>query len=74
MKKYNRVEGVPKGSYYLLEITVFGDFECPQEERILFTSDNRQELVDLCFKNNWACPDCKNDASGWYTHFIERRA
>jgi hypothetical protein len=72
MEKYNPINGVPRSSYFLREITQFADFEVSQEERILFTSKNKQELIDLCQKNNWPCPDCGN-ADSWHTHFIEYR-
>jgi hypothetical protein len=71
MKEYDPLNGIPRYSYYLVETTQFADFEVSQQERILFTSRNKQELVDLCMNNNWACPDCNNDVSGWYTHHIE---
>ncbi len=69
MHKYNPLHGVPELSYYLVETTQFGDFEVEEKERILFYSGDRQELVDLCIKNNWACPENKNFDS-WYTHHV----
>ena len=73
MKEYNPISGVPEFCYFLKEITQFADFETPEQEKILFTSKCKQELIDLCQRNNWPCPDCGNDASGWYTHYIEYR-
>ena len=72
MKKYNRLDGVPPGSYYLIEVTQFEDFEVSRKERILFVSTDKQELIDLCIKNNWPCPDA-NNADSWHTHFIRNR-
>jgi hypothetical protein len=75
MKIYNPENGVPLFSYYLTEITQFGDFELEQQERILFTSRSKQELVKLCESNNWDCPDCKNSSNhGWHTHHIKYRS
>lgn len=70
MKKYNPLKGIPRFSYY---ITQFMDFETPEETRILFSSRSKQELVDLCIKNDWACYEAKNPQSGWYTHYIKYR-
>jgi hypothetical protein len=68
--KYNALSGVPRFHYYLKEITQFGDFEVSQEERILYSSPNKQDLIDLCHQNNWDCPDAKSGRSGWETHHI----
>ena len=73
MKPYNPIFGVPLLSYYLTEITQFADFEQPHQEKIIYTSMNKDELVELCKKNNWACPDVGNSVSGWYTHHIDCR-
>jgi hypothetical protein len=50
MKPYNPKRGVPLFSYYLSEILSFGDFECPQEERILFTSRRKNRLLICVLK------------------------
>ena len=73
MKEYNPLSGVPTGGYYLEEIICFGDFEVREERRILYTSSSKEELVDLCKKNNWACADADISHSGWHTHFIKQR-
>ena len=67
--EYDRLEGVPKGHFFLVEILSFGDFEVKQEEAILFHSDSREELVELCKKNGWEL----NDKSGWNVYYIGKR-
>lgn len=70
---YDKTRGVPRGQYYIEETTQFGDFEVEHKTQITFYSRNKEELIELCKKNNWACPDAENDASGWYTHYIKSR-
>jgi hypothetical protein len=74
IKKYNPIEGVPKGHYYIREIIQFCDFEVEQKEQITYTSDSKQELLDLCEKSNWYVDvDSVRANGGWQTHFIEYR-
>ena len=67
MTPYNPLKGVPLLSYYLIEIKQFADFETPQIEEILFTSRDKQELIDLCHKNKWAI----DSLDSWNTHYIK---
>lgn len=53
MSEYSPTWGVPFFSYYLVQILAFADFEVQQEEKILYTSRKKQDLVDLCEHNNW---------------------
>ena len=75
IKEYNPIWGVPRNRYYLGKITCFGDFECPQEEKILYYSKNKQELLDLCLKNNWSISELDNSINGcgWHEYYIEKR-
>lgn len=69
MTKYNSVDGVPKSHFYLVEIVTFGDFEVEQVEKIIYTSQFKNELVDYCRTNNLACRET-NTGNSWNTHYI----
>lgn len=73
MKPYSPLKGVPRLSYYLEKIMCFGDMGIKEERKILFTSRNKQELIDLCLQNKWSCYECGNDHSGWYEYSIGYR-
>lgn len=66
MKKYNDLDGVPKGHFYLREIVTFGDFEVEEQTRILYTSDNEQDLIDYCKKKNYEL------TGAWCAYFIQK--
>ncbi len=69
MKKYNPVEGVPVGHYFLSQILAFADFEVDQQEKILFTSENKQDLIDYCSgQGQYLSLD-----GGWATAYIKQR-
>lgn len=53
MQKHNALDSIPKNWYYLVQIIQHADFETEQIEKILFVSENKQDLMDLYNKNNW---------------------
>ncbi len=67
MRKYDRLEGVPLNSYYLVRVIQFGDFETYHKDEIIYLSEDRQELVDLCRQNRWELE------GGWATFRIYQR-
>ncbi len=65
--KYDELDGVPVGHYYLKEIVTFGDFECPQVEKILCHAKNREDLEKYCSAKNY-------DLIGsWCPYYIKQR-
>jgi hypothetical protein len=72
IREYKATNGVPRGSFYIEETLQFCDFETPEIKQITYHSTDKNELIELCKANNWACSDAKN-ADSWFTHEIKRR-
>lgn len=74
MKEYDAVSGVPMFSYYLEETIQFGDFEVEEKVKITHIG-TKEELIELCQKNNWHCNKAGTAWSGgWATHHIKYRS
>lgn len=62
--KYDRLKGVPKNHYYLVQIICVGDFGAPYEDKIVYHSSSREDLIELCERENWDLTD------GWCQYRI----
>lgn len=69
ISKYDRLAGVRPLDYYLCRIHQFADFEIDQIETILFTCEDKQELIDFCAKRGYDIREtCPNDS--WLLFYI----